>query len=251
MLITNWLNTLVSRIQPRICSHSRYRRSTTKRWQAVQQSSFSTIEQLEVRQMLTSTLFLDFGAGFTSGELNTTVYDYATIDGGGYFDGSYYQGTGPNFNGFTYNSTTLGTSDTLTLKSLNYDYDGNSVVNSSDLTALANAVVPLIERVLEPFDIDVEIASANDFDDVRDYLSDNDPATDGKFDAYVFVTDLLAPAYGSGASGSIGEIFSLYGIAASSDFSVISSSEYHQGNQYDEAAHVFAETILEGISKPF
>ncbi|MCA9016076.1 MAG: hypothetical protein KDA77_12155, partial [Planctomycetaceae bacterium] len=177
MLISNWLNVLTSRFHFRPRYNSRARRAMRRRMQKAYLNPPAVIELLEVRQMLTSTLFLDFGAGFTSGELHTTVGDYRDIDGTGTGDG-----TGPDLDGYGAGLSFLGLTDDLVFKSLNYDFDGNATVNTADLTALANAVVPLIERALEPFDIDVEIASANDFSDVQTTLGLNDLDSSGEFD---------------------------------------------------------------------
>ncbi|WP_339727713.1 hypothetical protein [uncultured Gimesia sp.] len=241
MRITNWLNAFTSRLHFRPRYNSRARRAMRRR---MHQRSYlnppAVIELLEVRQMLTSTLFLDFGAGFTGSELHTTVEDYLEIDGTGTGDG-----TGPDLDGYGFGSSFLGLTDDLVFKSLDYDFDGNATVNTADLTALANAVVPLIERALEPFDIDVVIASASDFSDVQTTLGLNDLDASGEFDAYVFVTEIWSTVFGTGGSlGSVGDTLGLYGIAAASDLLTNSSSTYHQGNQYDEAAHTFVDEVF-------
>ncbi|QDU10366.1 beta strand repeat-containing protein [Gimesia aquarii] len=244
MLIINWLNAFSSRLHFRPRYNYRARRAMRRRMQKkAYLNPPAVIEQLEVRQMLTSTLFLDFGAGFTGGELHTTVEDYLEIDGTGTGNG-----TGPNLDGLGTGSNYLGLTDDLVFKSLNYDFDGNATVNTADLTALANAVVPLIERALEPFDIDVVIASATNFTDVQTTLGLNDLDASGEFDAYVFVTEIWSTVFGNGTPGnlgSVGDTLGLYGIAAASDLFTNTLGVYSQGNQYDEAAHTFIDTIFD------
>ena len=109
--------------------------------------------------VLSTTLYLDFGAGigFTSGNQNTlssTVAAVRNIDGAGIHG----DGTGPDLQGLGPSGGMLSTS-TLDFRPLSYDFDGDSNIDGDDLTALADAVVPIVERALEPFDIDVVVAA--------------------------------------------------------------------------------------------
>lgn len=58
MLLTNWLNTLTSRIRKRRVFRSRDRRDIRKRWQSIVHNQISTTEALEDRTLLT-TFFVD------------------------------------------------------------------------------------------------------------------------------------------------------------------------------------------------
>ncbi|WP_417382519.1 choice-of-anchor D domain-containing protein [Gimesia sp.] len=58
MLLTNWLNTLTSRISKRRVFRSRDRRDIRKRWQSIVHNQISTTEALEDRTLLT-TFFVD------------------------------------------------------------------------------------------------------------------------------------------------------------------------------------------------
>ncbi|HBL45249.1 MAG TPA: hypothetical protein DDZ90_17850, partial [Planctomycetaceae bacterium] len=58
MLLTNWLNTLTSKISKRRVFRSRDRRDIRKRWQSIIQNQISTTEALEDRTLLT-TFFVD------------------------------------------------------------------------------------------------------------------------------------------------------------------------------------------------
>ncbi|WP_197998444.1 tandem-95 repeat protein, partial [Gimesia aquarii] len=253
MLISNWLSALISRIQRRPRYNSRARRAIRKRWEAVQQNRLTTVDALEERTMLTTTLYLDFGQGFINGELNTTVYELATIDGvgNGYGTGTYLGGEGPD-------GKELQNSDVLTLSSLEYDFDGNGTFDiNSDLTALANSVKAIIESTLEPFDIDVQIASSSSLTDAANKMQLNDwpaqlgPNPTGENDAYVFVTEMWSSRFGDGSPGSVesvGETIGANGAAAASDLyeSVLVDgvTVYGQGNRRDEAVLVFADTIF-------
>ena len=156
MLISNWLNALVSRVRRRPRYNSRSRRALRKRWQAVQNSQLTTAEVLEVRQMLTTTLYLDFGQGFTDGELNTTVDEFKKIDTdnnnglgiNNHGTGSDLTNFGPT--GIAYDSTDrLQASDDLKFQPLSYDFDGDSDIDIDDLTTLASEVLAIIQQSLE------------------------------------------------------------------------------------------------------
>ena len=105
------------------------------------------LEPLEDRILMSTTLFIDFGVGVGVGNnLDTTAAAYRDIFGAN-------TGTDLTDDG-------LAGGDTLRLTPLSYDFDGNSVIDNNDLVALANAALPLAQRALEPFDIDLVIGNA-------------------------------------------------------------------------------------------
>lgn len=259
MLMSNWLNSVLSRIQRRPHYNSRARRAMRKRWQAVQHSQLTTVDSLEERLMLTTTIFLDFGQGFINGELNTTVNEFATIDIdnnngvgiNGYGTGANLTGIGPSGEG-TNPTDRLQSNDDLKFQPLSYDFDGDSDIDNDDLTALSSQVLSIIEQSLEAFDIDIQIVSASNFSDVRNTLNTNNGDATGEHDAYVFITEVTSQRFGGAAVGNSAEISNgslLFGVAAADDLiKTNSNGEYQQGNFQDEAALVFADTALGATS---
>ena len=214
------------------------------------------IESLETRLVLTTTLYLDFGAGigFTSGNQNTlssTVGAVRNIDG----TGIHGDGTGPDLQGQgPIGSGGMLSTSSLDFRPLSYDFDGDSNIDGDDLTALADAVVPIVERALQPFDIDVAVVAATSLADIVNTLNANNAATDGQHDAYSFIVDTVSDFFGGGSvgdsagpGGAAGADLTLdgagvFGIAAADDLFDQS------GNNQDEVALIFADTILDFTS---
>lgn len=186
-------------------------------------------ECLEERTLLTSTLFLDFGAGIGAGNtLTTDVASFRDIFGAGQPGGNGLLGTGADMA----DGSTLNGSNSLELSPLSY----------SNLTWLQNAVVPIVQRVLEPFDIDVVVGAATSLADVVTAVGANVGDSSGQFDAYVFIMDIKSDGY-TAFEGSVGDNFfgderRLFGRAAAEDLNA------QTGNNQDEAVLVFADTIM-------
>ena len=151
-------------------------------------------ESLETRVMLTTTVFLDFGLGIGAGNVMTgTVDEFRNIFGAG-INGN---GTGSNLNG---RAGLTGTS-ILEFSPLDYDYDGSGTFDNADIVALANDVVPIVERALEPFDIDVALAAATSFADALATVNANNADLTGRNDAYNFVMPVFSDDATSGVDG--------------------------------------------------
>ena len=60
------------------------------------------------------------------------------------------------------------------------------------ITAIANAVVPLVQRSLEPFDINVAVGNAANLADAVNAVGANAGDMSGEFDAYLFVTNVTS-----------------------------------------------------------
>ena len=183
----------------------------------------TSLEWLEPRNLLTTTLFLDFGAGIGVGNnLTDTVQGFRDIFGGN---------TG----------TDLGTdsmgdpdpfddADPLRFTPLSYDFDLNGLANNADLAALATAVIPLVQRALEPFDIDIAIAAATSLADAVTTVGANAGDGDGEFDGYVFIAAV--------DSNGVGISSGLFGQAAVTDLGA------QTGNNTDEASITFADNVF-------
>ncbi|WP_339683937.1 choice-of-anchor D domain-containing protein [Gimesia maris] len=74
MLLTNWLNTLTSRIRKRRVFRSRDRRDIRKRWQSIVHNQISTTEALEDRTLLT-TFFVDDDFDGSTPDFGDTHFD--------------------------------------------------------------------------------------------------------------------------------------------------------------------------------
>ena len=192
-----------------------------------------TFEHLENRILLTTTLFLDFGAGFAAGGLNTTVAAFRDIDGAN---------TGTNMtNGTMFNPMGMMAADDLNFARIAFDFDGNGTAGEvSDVTALAAAVVPLVQRALEPFDINVVVAAASNLAAAVTSLGANNGDASGEFDAYNFIADITSTTLVTmaNATGSVGQAYNLFGRAALLDLNA------QAGNNNDEATMTFVDQVL-------
>ncbi len=229
--------------------------------------SRSTIaaEPLESRLLLTTTFFVDFGGGIGMGNtLSTTAGAFRNVFGPG-LNGN---GTGSDLNG----SAGIVGASSLDFTPLDYDFDLSGTIDNADITALTNAVVPLIERALEPFDIDVVVGAATSFADAVTAVAANNGAAGGKNDAYNFIMDITSDAFGGGSvgdssvdwistldptdpflqlisyalpasgidsqDGESGDNTGLFGIAAADDLFT------QMGNRQDEATLTFLDTVF-------
>jgi hypothetical protein len=186
-------------------------------------------EPLEERVLLSTTLFLDFGAAVgMGGMIDTTPAAYRDIFGAG-------TGTDITDNG----AGSPADADTLRLRPLQYDFDMDGSIATADLTALANAVLPLAQRALEPFDIDIVIGAATSLADAVTAVAANAGDAAGEFDAYVFVMQATSDFGGSTFSNAVSA--TLYGEAAGNDLTL------QMGNTQDEAALTFADNVLNSV----
>ena len=187
------------------------------------------LERLETREVLTTTLFLDFGAGigFDSitgepNELVDTIQGFRDIFGSG-IDG---RGTGSDLTLYS----DVGVDNSLTFRPMCYDFDLSGSIDSVDLIALATAVVPLIEEIVEPFDLNIELAACTSLGDASATVAANSGNLNGEYDAYNLVVEA------SYAPSSMGP-GSFLGLAASDDY-------FGGGNRQDEATLTLIDRII-------
>ena len=191
---------------------------------------------------MTTNLFVDFGGGVGMGNtLDTTVRGFVDIFG---------SNTGTNLIG---GNAGLAATDSLSFTPLSYDFNLDGNTDDADITALANAVIPMVERALEPFDIDVVTGMATNANGILTSVNANDNDPTGEFDAYVFATTVTSDGLAANANSvgiqsttivSNGPNLVLNGQAAGRDLNAQS------GNNTDEAAITFADVIFNnsGIS---
>lgn len=215
---------------------------TSSRKQSVRKNAHRTrksqisAEVLEARKLLTTTFFLDFGTGFGADGLQTTAAAFRDVHNGTQDTGSDLIGqVNDNFDS---SETIIGT-DALVLTRLNYDFDGDGDAGDvADASKLRASVMSIVRRAFAPFDVDVRTAAATDLDDVKDRLNQNEAATDGNNDAYLFATMATTPRF-TNAGGSVGINTRLFGIAASRDL-----FSPGRANLNDEATLTFTDNIL-------
>lgn len=189
-------------------------------------------QTLEPRQMLTTTVFLDFGLGFENGQLTTTVDEFQNVNGT--FEG--------NFRGTDLEDSDAGISpdDVLNLQiNSRFDFDSDGDVDADDTLLLAEATADVVRRVYQPFAIDVEIVNSSSLDDVRDFLNRNGDDV-GNRDAYVFAVEAFRGSDGA----SVGELTGSFGIASGADLFSAQSGDGNQPiNRNDEVAFTFIDNI--------
>jgi hypothetical protein len=191
--------------------------------------SFLTFDQLESRDVPSTTLFLDFGLGVGMGNtISISGDNFRQIFGA--------VGSGTNMN----DSLNAGT-DLMDFTPLNYDFDLDGDTDNADITALANAVVPLVQRALEPFDITVVVANNATFAGAVTSVGNNAGDPTGEFDAYVYCMTITSTSTTLGA-GSVGVPQGLFGRAALIDLGA------QTGNNTDEATLTFADQIFNSTS---
>ena len=226
MRFTNWTRRIARLLSPARPRPRRGRRGVV------------AAESLESRTLLTTMFYLDFGTALPAGGMSTTVEDFQNIDGAGtngYGTGSDLQGYGG-----------LSSSDQLDFNPMQYDFNGDAVIDAGDALALQNAVLPIVQRELNAFDFEVVGVGASSFLDVVNTLQNNDTGMAGfdgygEHDAYNFVMELSSPAITAGG-GLVGSAAGLYGIAAGED--LFSAT----GNNHDEATLTFTDTIVSATS---
>ena len=187
-------------------------------------------EVLEAKALLTTTIFLDFGQGLgAGGSFTTTAEEFRNVAGDG---GPLGAGTGTSVVG----RGGIQADTDLTFRALRYDWDGDGTFTDADIDALAAAVTPLVEQAFLPFDIDVVVGAATSLADVTAALAANEGDVRGEYDAYNFVTEVLADV--GVTPQSVGDLIGAFGSAAATDFRM------QMGNVTDEATLTFADVVF-------
>jgi len=202
------------------------------------QSSFiaNAYQTLEPRQMLTTTLFLDFGLGFENGQLSTTVDEFRNLNGT--FEG--------NFRSTDLEGDGIDADDVINFRSNSrFDFDSDGDVDDVDTALLGDEIAKVVANVYQPFAVDVEIVAASNLGDVRSFL-DRNGSNVGNRDAYVFVVE----AFRGSDDASIGQLTGALGIAAGADlFSANIGDGFQPINRNDEVALTFLDNF-EGFFTP-
>ncbi|MCC7085154.1 MAG: VCBS repeat-containing protein [Pirellulales bacterium] len=189
-------------------------------------------EALEPRNLLTTTLFIDFGEGFAGGKMLTTVGQLQGV------------AIGPDLG--------LPGTDVLEFQSLrsemskvkfDYNADGLGGTNS-DYTFLKSTIMETVARIYEPFDVDVKEAKARSIFDVVSAFNLNTFDPTGEHDAYVFVASIIDTTVGE----SITDLIGIYGIASGIDLTS-GPGGLPGNNETDESVVVCADAVLEDSSR--
>ncbi|MEA2709542.1 MAG: hypothetical protein QOF78_2143 [Phycisphaerales bacterium] len=198
-------------------------------------------EPLEMRTMLTSVLYLDFGDNFPTGGL---TINQGTLRSG--FGGSGLQG--PDIRQPDVGSTTTVNEAITDATNFNFtgasqfvtfDYNGDGSTNATDYTDLRTNVLTLAQRYYAPFDVNVQIAPAvGDLDTSADYINDLRAQlqlganTDGEYDGWVFIANVLR----AGDNASIGVLSGNNGISNGTDID--------NNNTQDNCEITFADQVF-------
>jgi hypothetical protein len=214
---------------------SRLRRRGAKRNKATRnQSGFrrSHCEMLEPRNLLTTTVYVDFGAGFIDGKMRMTAEELRTDI------------SGPDL--VAASLGLIAPSNVLQFESLRsymartqVDFDGKGGKgDSADYTALRDSVLAIVRRQYEPFDVVVREGRATNLLDVNHFFNTNNGDPTGEFDSYVFATQIVDFTLGT----SVSDIVGILGIASGIDLG-------NGANITDESVIVTADSCIEA-AKP-
>ncbi len=114
-------------------------------------------EKLEDRRLLASTLYVDFGFGFTDGQLAMNNSTSAALNGPMVFPG-----------GHTIVSLTENLQQYKDIYPV--DRDNNNIVSAAEAQLFATQVLTVVDRVLEPFDVTVRQIDSADVFGISDVL---------------------------------------------------------------------------------
>ena len=162
------------------------RRSRPRRGSRISQAPVA--EVLESRELLTTLVYVDFGADLAQSNTNfqATVDEVRNVNGKGSLLGA---GTGPDMN----DALGLPSNSTVTFKPFNYDWNGNGTPGeSADFNGMSTAVLELVNRALEPLDVDAVVANADSLKKIKNTLKSSGQmgGTHNRPGTYVFVGEV-------------------------------------------------------------
>lgn len=194
-------------------------------------------EALEDRLVPTTTLWLDFGDNFPAHSTSVPGAYPPVFTTEFYLDMTVQQ-LRTTLSGPDLRSSTAGAlldSDTVRFTpfadEVTFDYNGDGRVDPADADQLRAAVMDLVTRYYEPFDIDIRVGEASNLAAVTAALAANSGSLTGRNDAYVFVTGARSLAAARPVAPS------LYGMAGGTDF--VSAR-----NLADDSAAVFINNLF-------
>jgi hypothetical protein len=166
------------------------RRSTGRR-------RFSALERLEERQLLTTTVFVDFGESYARNQL-VSVGDLRR------------DLIGPDIAFGPYQDTDLlqltplrSVMNDMAARGQRIDLNDDGRVDSTDWFQLRDTTMALVRRVFEPFDINVEMVSAPSGTGIKQIMARNAGDPSGQFDAYVLATGIYSTVAPNIPAGSL------------------------------------------------
>ena len=190
------------------------------------------IESLESRQLLTTTLYVDFGDGFTGGQLTLTQSELASAP----------------INGPTFDPTRMN--DRITFRRfndvVNVDSNRDGTINAADDLAIRQDIMETLNRIYEPFDVlvveltagsrfvdNIPVAGATNAASIGQILGANNMRAK-KSDAYIIVGECVWTSTGLPEAG-------IYGLANGIDLTL-------QSNQNDDTAIVATQQFLADVA---
>jgi Ca2+-binding RTX toxin-like protein len=177
-------------------------------------------EKLEHRALLASTLFVDFGFGFTGGQLSVTNADMATVNGPSVFPGA---------TAHVIDNLTTGLNNANAAYGGVFDTDNDGTVSAAEAQAVANRILQLAARILEPFDVTIQQVNSADITGIQATF-----ASTGNNDAYLVA---------AGVSDADVDVPNCDGSC-----SAFGWAPYDVGNTDDNTGFAFFGQMLAGLS---
>jgi hypothetical protein len=190
------------------------------------------MEALDQRMVLTSTVFIDFGNAFPDPDGGGPLDPQLTMT----VDSLRQTFTNGGIQGPDFTSLGYSLSDVVTFKPMsslvNFDYNGDSVINSNDTAALQSDISGVVQRAYAPFDIAHATVANSSVSGIRAQLQANNGLSTKKSDAYILIADIFVNGTRVGATPP-----QLLGMAPPTDLSNLQNSR-------DDTAVVFAGQIF-------
>ena len=196
-----------------------------------------------------TTMYLDFGGG----NIDTTVGALEAFNGFRELNNGprdiQILGTGPDLSNNLFSGDPgLQPGNTLHFRPLEYDFDGNGAINELDIDALVDAVTPIIERAVEPFNINVEVVQSSSLEaaKLRAIKSNGTPdpspgSLNSSPDAYNFAVSVITPVEDSNLYRPVG-VFN----NRNKTFGALAFRDNFGGSHiYDEATLTLVENLLD------
>jgi hypothetical protein len=157
----------------------------------------SALERLEERQLLTTTVFVDFGESYARNQL-VSVGDLRR------------DLIGPDIAFGPYQDTDLlhltplrSVMNDMAAAGQRIDLNDDGRVDSTDWFQLRDTTMALVRRIFEPFDINVEMVSAPSGTAIKQIMARNAGDSSGQFDAYVLATGIYTTVAPNIPAGSL------------------------------------------------
>ena len=192
-------------------------------------SSRLSMEALEDRRLLTTTLYIDFGNNFPMNGLQMTALELRDSI------------NGPDINSQVF---TGGTAIPL----------NETIVMTQDVPLGVQAdILPIVQRAFEPYAIDVVVSAVNSVADVQALYNANAGDPTGEFDVWIPVVDIRSTATDAGTCNFsvgclIGGNFGLGGLSPTADIGANANTEDNAPLIFSDRLNTIASSLAWGIA---